>query len=81
MVSWSGVVSPHIRLHAQKSLQENPQRFMGLIMMHSTQGMFNCGRVFFSPFSVFSCAFWHIQYAAMPFKEKKSIIPVFIQDF
>lgn len=54
-VSRSGVVSPHIRLRAQKSLQENPQRFMGLIMMHSTQGMFNCGRFFFLLFSFQLC--------------------------
>lgn len=46
--SRSGVVSLHICLHVQKSGQEKPQRFMGLIILHSTQGMFNCGSFLFS---------------------------------
>lgn len=46
--SRSGVVFLHICLHVHKSGQEKPQRFMGLITLHSTQGMFNCGSFLFS---------------------------------
>lgn len=48
--SRSGVVwfLRNMCLHVQKSGQENPQRFMGLIILHSTQGMFNCGSFLFS---------------------------------
>ncbi len=47
--SVDAVVSLHIRL-ALRSCWRNafrPQLFMGVIMMHSTQGMFNCG-IFFA---------------------------------
>lgn len=72
--SWgsrSGVVSLHICLHVQKSGQEKPQPFMGLIILHSTQsGSF-----------VFSAMLFGVQTWTEMFLTQKSIIHVFIQQF
>lgn len=78
--SWgsrSGVVSLHICLHVQKSGQEKPQRFMGLIILHSTQGVFNRGSFLFSAM-LFGM---HHMDSNVFFLTRKSIIPAFTQDF